>query len=92
MQELLDDTNRLYNYFRDDSAPGIDFAEEIEPYWAAVRLLDELEEPEEDDEDEEPEEESEPWTDFYEKSAPAEKPTSGGYYQFSRTVEVHTPI
>ena len=47
-------------------------------------LLDELEEPEEDDEDEEPEEESEPWTDFYEKSAPAEKPTSGGYYQFCK--------
>ena len=31
LQELLDDTNRLYNYFRDDSAPGIDFAKEIEP-------------------------------------------------------------
>ena len=84
MQELLDDTNRLYNYFRDDSAPGIDFAKEIEPYWAAVRLPDEPEEPEENDEDEEPEEESEPWTDFYEKSAPAEKSTSGGYYQFCK--------
>ena len=84
LQELLDDTNRLYNYFRDDSAPGIDFAKEIEPYWAAIRLPEEPEEPEEDDEDEEPEEESEPWTDFYEKSAPAEKPTSGGYYQFCK--------
>ena len=84
LQELLDDTNRLYNYFRDDSAPEIDFAKEIEPYWAAIRLPEEPEEPEEDDEDEEPEEESEPWTDFYEKSAPAEKPTSGGYYQFCK--------
>ena len=84
LQELLDDTNRLYNYFCDDSAPGIDFAKEIEPYWAAVRLPDEPEEPEEDDEDEEPEEESEPWADFYEKSAPAEKSTSGGYYQFCK--------
>ena len=82
LQELLNDASRLYNYFRDDSAPGIDFAKEIEPYWAAIRLPEETEEPEEDDEDEEPEEESEPWTDFYEKSAPAEKPTSGGYYQF----------
>ena len=84
LQELLDDTSRLYNYFRDDSAPGINFAKEIEPYWAAIRLPEEPEEPEEDDEDEEPEEESEPWTDFYEKSAPAEKPTSGGYYQFCK--------
>lgn len=84
LQELLDDTNRLYNYFRDDSAPEIDFAKEIEPYWAAIRLPEEPEEAEEYDEDEEPEEESEPWTDFYEKSAPAEKPTSGGYYQFCK--------
>ena len=84
LQELLDDTSRLYNYFSSDSTPKIDFAEEIEPYWASVRLPDEPEEPEEDDEDEEPEEESEPWTDFYEKSAPAEKPTSGGYYQFCK--------
>ena len=81
LQELLDDTNRLYNYFRDDSAPEIDFAKEIEPYWAAIRLP---EEPEEDDEDEELEEESEPWTDYYEKSAPAEKSTNGGYYQFCK--------
>ena len=29
LQELLDDTNRLYNYFRDDSAPEIDFAKEM---------------------------------------------------------------
>ena len=27
LQELLDDTNRLYNYFRDDSAPEIDFCQ-----------------------------------------------------------------
>ncbi len=84
LQELLDDTSCLYNYFRDDSALGIDFAKEIEPYWAAIRLPEEPEEAEEYDEDEEPEEESEPWTDFYEKSAPAEKPTSGGYYQFCK--------
>ena len=84
LQELLDDTNRLYNYFRDDSAPEIDFSKEIEPYWAAIRLPEEPEEPEDNDEDEEPEEESEPWTDFYEKSAPAEKSTSGGYYQFCK--------
>lgn len=79
LQELLDDTNRLYNYFRDDSAPEIDFAKELEPYWAAIRLP---EEPEEDDEDEEPEEESEPWTDYYKKTEPADN--SGGYYQFCK--------
>ena len=77
LQELLDDTSRLYNYFSSDSTPIIDFAKEIEPYWAAIRLP---EEPEEDDEDEEPEEESEPWTDFYEKTVPAGN--GGGYYQF----------
>ena len=82
LQELLDDTNRLYNYFRDDSAPEIDFAKEIEPYWAAIRLPEEPEEPEEDDEDEEPEEESEPWTDYYKKTEPADN--SGGYYQFCK--------
>ena len=82
LQELLDDTNRLYNYFRDDSAPGIDFAKEIEPYWAAVRLPEEPEEAEEYDEDEEPEEESKPWTDFYEKTVPAGN--GGGYYQFCK--------
>ena len=69
---------------RSDSTPKIDFAKELEPYWAAIRLPEEPEEAEEYDEDEEPEEESEPWTDFYEKSAPAEKPTSGGYYQFCK--------
>ena len=87
LQELLDDTSRLYNYFSSDSTPKIDFAEKIEPYWASVRLpeeSEEAEEAEEYDEDEEPEEESEPWTDFYEKSAPAEKPTSGRYYQFCK--------
>ena len=84
LQELLDDTSRLYNYFSSDSTPKIDFAEKIEPYWASVRLPDELEEPEEDDEDEEPEEESEPWTDYYEKTVPAEKSTNGGYYQFCK--------
>ena len=31
LQELLDDTSRLYNYFSSDSTPKIDFAEEIEP-------------------------------------------------------------
>ena len=87
LQELLDDTSRLYNYFSSDSTPKIDFAKEIEPYWAAIRIQEESEEAEEAeeyDEDEEPEEESEPWTDFYEKSAPAEKPTSGRYYQFCK--------
>ena len=82
LQELLDDTNRLYNYFRDDSAPGIDFAKEIEPYWAAIRLPEEPEEAEEYDEDAEPEEESKPWTDFYEKTVPAGN--GGGYYQFCK--------
>lgn len=82
LQELLDDTNRLYNYFRDDSAPEIDFAKEIEPYWAAIRLPEEPEEAEEYDEDEEPEEESEPWTDYYEKTVPAGN--GGGYYQFCK--------
>ena len=82
LQELLDDTNRLYNYFRDDSAPEIDFAKEIEPYWAAIRLPEEPEEAEEYDEDEEPGEESKPWTDFYEKTVPAGN--GGGYYQFCK--------
>lgn len=82
LQELLDDTNRLYNYFCDDSAPEIDFAKELEPYWAAIRLPEELEEAEEYDEDEEPEEESKPWTDFYEKTVPAGN--GGGYYQFCK--------
>ena len=82
LQELLDDTSRLYNYFRDDSAPEIDFAKEIEPYWAAIRLPEEPEEAEEYDEDEEPEEESESWTDFYEKTVPAGN--GGGYYQFCK--------
>ena len=83
LQELLDDTSRLYNYFSSDSTPIIDFAKEIEPYWAAIRIQEESEEAEEAeeyDEDEEPEEESEPWTDFYEKAVPAGN--GGGYYQF----------
>ena len=80
LQELLDDTSRLYNYFISDSTPKIDFAEKIEPYWASVRLPDEPEEAEEYDEDEEPEEESKPWTDYYEKTVPAGN--GGGYYQF----------
>ena len=53
LQELLDDTSRLYNYFSSDSTPIIDFAKEIEPYWAAIRLPEEPEEAEEYDEDEE---------------------------------------
>ena len=82
LQELLDDTSRLYNYFRDDSAPGIDFAKEIEPYWAAIRLPEEPEEAEEYDEDEEPGEESEPWKNYYEKAAP--EGNGGEYYQFCK--------
>ena len=82
LQELLDDTSRLYNYFRDDSAPGIDFAKEIEPYWAAIRLPEEPEKAEEYDEDEEPGEESEPWKNYYEKAAP--EGNGGGYYQFCK--------
>ena len=82
LQELLDDTSRLYNYFISDSMPKIDFAEKIEPYWASVRLPDEPEEAEEYDEDEEPEEESKPWTDYYEKTVPAGN--GGGYYQFCK--------
>ena len=82
LQELLDDTSCLYNYFRDDSAPEIDFAKELEPYWAAIRLPEEPEEAEEYDEDEEPEEESKPWTDYYKKTGPVGN--SGGYYQFCK--------
>ena len=85
LQELLDDTSRLYNYFSSEGTPIIDFAKEIEPYWAAVRLPEESEEPEEieeSDEDEEPEEETEPWKDYYEKAAPAGN--GGGYYQFCK--------
>ena len=79
LQELLNDASRLYNYF---GTAKIDFAEEIEPYWAAIRLPEEAEEPEEYDEDEKPEEESEPWTDYYGKPEPAEKSVETGYYQF----------
>lgn len=82
LQELLNDASRLYNYF---GTAEIDFAEEIEPYWAAIRLpeeTEETEEPEEYDEDEEPEEESEPWTDYYKKPEPAEKSVESGFYQF----------
>ena len=82
LQELLDDTSRLYNYFSSDSTPKIDFAEEIEPYWAAIRLPEEPEEAEEYDEGEEPEEESEPWKNYYEKAAP--EGNGGGYYQFCK--------
>ena len=82
LQELLDDTSRLYNYFSSDSTPKIDFAEKIEPYWAAIRLPEEPEEAEEYDEDEEPEEELEPWTDYYGEAAPADN--GGGYYQFCK--------
>ena len=85
LQELLDDTSRLYNYFSSDSTPIIDFAKEIEPYWAAIRIQEESEEAEEAeeyDEDEEPEEESEPWTDYYKKTEPVGN--SGGYYQFCK--------
>ena len=82
LQELLDDTSRLYNDFSSASTPKIDFAEKIEPYWASVRLPDEPEEAEKYDEDEEPEEESKPWTDYYEKTEPADN--SGGYYQFCK--------
>ena len=82
LQELLDDTSRLYNYFSSDSTPKIDFAKEIEPYWAAIRLPEEPEEAEEYDEDEEPEEESKPWTDYYKKTGPVGN--SGGYYQFCK--------
>lgn len=81
LRELLNDASRLYNYF---GTAKIDFAKEIEPYWAAIRLPEETEEPEEDDEDEEPEEESEPWTEYYEKEAPAEGSAGGGYYQFCK--------
>ena len=56
LQELLDDTSRLYNYFSSDSTPIIDFAKEIEPYWAAIRLP---EEPEEAEETAEPADEAE---------------------------------
>lgn len=81
LQELLNDASRLYNYF---GTTKIDFAEEIEPYWAAIRLPEETEEPEEYDEDEEPEEAPEPWTEYYEKEAPAEESAGGGYYQFCK--------
>ena len=82
LQELLVDMSRLYNYFSSDSTPKIDFAEKIEPYWAAIRLPEEPEEAEEYDEDEEPEEELEPWTDYYGEAAPADN--GGGYYQFCK--------
>ena len=82
LQELLNDTSRLYNTFRSQSAADADFAESIEPYWAAIRLPEELEEPEGSDEDEEPEEEFEPWVDYYGKPEPAEKSAGIGYYQF----------
>ena len=76
LQELLDDTSRLYNYFRDDDTPEMDYAAAIEPYWAKTRLPEEAEEEtdvEEPDEDEELEDES---------AAPEKKLTGGGFYTF----------
>ena len=79
LQELLDDTSRLYNYFRNDDTPEMDYAAAIEPYWAKIRLPEESEESDEDEDAEaEPEEESKLWTDFYEKP----EPVDGGFYTF----------
>ena len=77
LQELLDDTNRLYNYFRDDSAPEIDYAALIEPYWAKIRLPEEPKEA--SNEDEEPDEEDQTEN---ESTVPEEKTASGGFYTF----------
>ena len=78
LQELLDDTSRLYNYFRDESAPEMDYAAALEPYWAKIRLPEESEE-EFDVDEEEPDENEEPENNF---SAPEEKTTDGGCYTF----------
>ena len=85
LQELLDDTNRLHNYFSSENVPQIDFSEKIELYWATIRLPENSEKPKEVegyDEDEESEEESEPWTDYYEKAVPSDN--SRGYYQLCK--------
>ena len=85
LQELLDDMNRLHNYFSSENVPQIDFSEKIELYWAAIRLPENSEKPKEVegyDEDEESEEESEPWTDYYEKAVPSDN--SRRYYQLCK--------
>ena len=80
LQELLDDTSRLYNYFRDDNTPEMDYAAAIEPYWAKIRLpenaeeeSDEGEEGPDEDEDEEPEDNF---------SAPEDTPSNDSFYTF----------
>ena len=78
LQELLDDTSRLYNYFRDDDTPEMDYAAAIEPYWAKIRLTENAEEEPELDE-EEPDEDTEP-----EEGAESQPdvPEQNGYYTF----------
>ena len=77
LQELLDDTSRLYNYFRDDDTPEIDYAALIEPYWAKIRLPEESEE-ESDADEEEPDED----TESEEAELQPDVPEQNGYYTF----------
>ena len=77
LQELLDDTSRLYNYFRDDDTPEMDYAALIEPYWAKIRLPEEAEE-ESDEEEDEPDEDAE----SEEAELQPDVPTQDSYYTF----------
>lgn len=61
LEELLDDTSRLYDHFRSDAAPEMDYAALIEPYWVGIRLPEGAEA---SDADEEPEEDEEPEDEF----------------------------
>ena len=77
LQELLDDTSRLYNYFRDDDTPETDYAAAIEPYWAKIRLPENAEE-ESDEGEEEPDEDAE----SEEAELQPDVPEQNGYYTF----------
>ena len=77
LQELLDDTSRLYNYFRDDDTPEMDYAALIEPYWAKIRLPEDSEE-ESDEGEEEPDEDAE----SEEAELQPDVPEQNGFYTF----------
>lgn len=76
LQELLDDTSRLYNYFRNDGTPEMDYAAALEPYWAKIRLPEDAEESDADEE--EPDED----TGSEEAELQPDVPEQNGYYTF----------
>ena len=87
LQELLDDTSRLYNYFRDDDTPEMDYAAATEPYWAKIRLPEDAEEEPELDE-EEPDEATEPEE---EADLQPDVPEQNGYYIYRRRHVLRLP-